>query len=149
MIARITALASALPAEHVEEASLGAVAIVDDDPSVRRALARLIGAYSFQPRTYSSAREFLDSLNNGPPACLLLDLQMDDMTGLELLHRLVGLGVKIPTIVVTAQDEPGMRHRCRLAGATAFLVKPVTGDPLLEAIEAAMGTPPDEVPLHP
>jgi FixJ family two-component response regulator len=149
MIVRIPALASALPADHLEEASLGAVAIVDDDPSVRRALARLIGAYSFEPRPYSSAREFLDSLNNGAPACLLVDLQMDDMTGLELLHRLAGLGLKIPTIVVTAQDEPGMRHRCSLAGATAFLVKPVTGDPLLEAIEAAIGAPPHDVQLHP
>jgi FixJ family two-component response regulator len=149
MTTRIHVLAQAVPADPLEEALLGHVAIVDDDPSVRRALARLIGAYAFKPRTYASAREFLDSLASGTPACLLVDLQMDDMTGLELLHRLVGLGLKIPTIVVTAQDEPGMRHRCRLAGATAFLVKPVTGDPLLEAIEAAMGTPPDDIQLHP
>jgi FixJ family two-component response regulator len=63
---------------------------------------------------------------------------MNDMTGLQLLHSLAGMGLRIPTIVATADDEPGMRHRCKLAGAVAFLVKPVMRDPLLEAIETAL-----------
>ena len=60
------------------------------------------------------------------------------MTGLELLHSLAGMGLRIPTIVATADDDPGMRHRCMLAGAFAFLVKPVMRDPLLGAINAAV-----------
>jgi FixJ family two-component response regulator len=114
---------------------------VDDDESVRRAMARLLEALSFQVHTYSSGREFLDSLKIGVPACLIVDLQMKDMTGLELMHHLAGTELRIPTIVVTADDEPGMRHRCTLAGAVAFLVKPVITDTLLETMNAAMRAP--------
>jgi FixJ family two-component response regulator len=118
--------------------STGRIAIVDDDESVLRAMARLVGAYSFQVQTYPSGRAFLDSLKIGVPSCLIVDLHMNEMTGLELLHHLAGTGLRIPTIVVTADDEPGMRHRCKLAGAVAFLVKPAMGDPMLEAIRTAM-----------
>jgi FixJ family two-component response regulator len=118
------------------------IAIVDDHESVRRAMARLVGAYSsFQVQTYASGREFLDSLKISVPNCLIVDLRMKDMTGLELLHSLAGMGLRIPTIVATADDEPGMRHRCKLAGAVAFLVKPVMSDPLLDAIKTAMSAP--------
>jgi len=124
----------------VETVSTGHIAIVDDDESVRRAMARLLGLYSFQVQTYPSGRDFLDSLTIGVPACLIVDLRMNDMTGLELLHHLAGRGLRIPTIVVTADDEPGMRHQCKLAGAVAFLVKLLMRDPLLEAIRTAMAT---------
>jgi FixJ family two-component response regulator len=120
----------------------GHIAIVDDHDSVRRAMARLIGAHSsFQVQTYASGREFLDSLKSSVPNCLIVDLRMNDMTGLQLLHCLAGMGLRIPTIVATADDEPGMRHRCKLAGAVAFLVKPVMGGPLLHAINIAMSAP--------
>ena len=69
---------------------------------------------------------------------MIVDLRMNDMTGLELLHHLAATDLRIPTIVVTADDERGMRHRCKLAGAVAFLVKPVMSDPLLKAIRAAV-----------
>jgi FixJ family two-component response regulator len=117
------------------------VAIVDDDQAVRRALARLVEAHSYNVQTCQSGREFLDSLKVGVPACLIVDLQMNGMTGLELMHHLSDTGLRIPTIVATADDEPGMRHRCKLAGAVGFLVKPVMSDPLLEAIKAAMSAP--------
>jgi FixJ family two-component response regulator len=115
------------------------IAIVDDDEAVCRALARLLRAFSHQVRTYRSGREFLNSLNIAVPTCVIVDLQMDDMTGLELLRNLADTGAKIPAIVVTAHDEAGMRHRCEAAGAAAFLVKPVMRDPLLDAIRAATG----------
>jgi FixJ family two-component response regulator len=111
---------------------------VDDDESVRRALARLIGAFSFRVTTYQSGREFLDSLKIGVPACLIVDLQMEDITGLELLHRLAFMGLRIPAIVVTARDEPGIQHAWGIPDAPTFLVKPVMRDPLLRAINAAM-----------
>jgi len=121
--------------------STGHIAIVDDDESVRRAMARLLGLYSFQVQTYASGDEFLDSLKTRVPSCLIVDLQMkNEMSGLELLHHLAGMGLSIPTIVMTAQDDPGMRHRCQLAGAVAFLIKPVMKDSLLKAIRASTPT---------
>jgi CheY-like chemotaxis protein len=67
-----------------------------------------------------------------------LDLQMPGMTGLQLLHHLAGMALTIPTIVVTANDEPGMRHRCELAGAMLCLLKPVSGEALVNAIQEAI-----------
>ena len=120
---------------------LGWVAIVDDDEPVRRALARLLSTYSFAVRTYPSAEEFLESLKNGAPACLILDMQMPGMTGLELLHYLGGAGFTISVVMMTANDELGLEHKCVLAGATAFLRKPLSAEPLIETLMAAMAPP--------
>ena len=113
------------------------IAIVDDDPSVLKALARLLRARAFEARTYTSAREFLGSLHEGLPECLIVDLQMPDMTGLELKRHLTHSGVRIPTIVITAHNEAGARERCELAGVTAFLSKPLQDTSLLAAIDDA------------
>ena len=115
------------------------IAIVDDDASVGRALARLLGTYDFSVRTYPSGPAFLESLKHGAPDCLVLDLHMPDMTGLEVLHSLSGARCTFPVLVATAQDELGIRSRCQLAGATAFLSKPVLIEPLLEALAVALG----------
>jgi FixJ family two-component response regulator len=115
------------------------IAVVDDDAAIRRALARLLAAYSFHVHTYASGREFLASLETRKPACLILDLHFhDEMSGLDVLHYLAGAGLGIPTIIATAQGEPGMRHRCELAGAVAFLVKPVMADALLATIRSVV-----------
>lgn len=111
------------------------IAIVDDDKSVRQALVRLVGAHSFRAKGYASAREFLASLEIERPDCLVLDLQMPDMTGLQLLQLLAAREPKTPTIVVTASDQAGMEHRCRLAGAAVFFLKPVSGETLVRAIQ--------------
>lgn len=116
------------------------IAIVDDDPSVLKALARLLTARAFQIRTYTSAREFLRTLPDGLPECLIVDLQMPDMTGLELQRHLTRTGVRIPTIVITAHNEAGARERCELAGASAFLSKPLQDTLLLAAIADARGS---------
>jgi FixJ family two-component response regulator len=113
------------------------IAIVDDDPSVLKALARLLRARTFEVRTYTSARDFLTALPDGLPECLIVDLQMPGMTGLELQRHLSRTGVQIPTIVITAHDEPGARDRCEAAGASAFLSKPLQDTSLLAAIVAA------------
>jgi len=114
-------------------------AIVDDDPSVRKALSLLLSASSFETDTYGSAAEFLQSLRNGKPECLIVDLQMPDMTGLELQHHLVRGGINIPTIAITAHNEFGAMERCRSAGAKAFLLKPIQEETLIAAINSAMG----------
>ena len=117
----------------------GFVAIVDDDSAVRKALSRLLGASTIQAQSFASGREFLDSLGSGVPDCLILDLQMPEMTGLELQGELVRLGARIPTIVITAHNESGLRERCLAAGAIAFLVKPLDSTELLASINSAVG----------
>jgi FixJ family two-component response regulator len=113
------------------------IAIVDDDPSVLKALARMLRARALEPRTFGSAREFLASLPGERPECLIADLQMPEMTGLELQQNLNRDGIRIPTIIITAHDETGVRKRCEAAGAVAFLAKPVQDIALLAAIEVA------------
>jgi FixJ family two-component response regulator len=114
------------------------VALVDDDVSVRKALERLLSASHFEIATYASAREFLKFLKVDRPECLVVDLHMPDLTGLDLQRHLARAGVAIPTIVITAYNEPGIRERCQLAGAADFLLKPLNGANLIDAINAAV-----------
>jgi len=118
------------------------IAVVDDDASVRKALARLLTASSFDTKTYGSAREFMDRFMDlgtaKPPQCLVLDLHMPELSGLDLQHQLRRAGINIPTIIVTAHSEPGMRERCQSAGASAFLLKPLNHASLVGAINAAI-----------
>ena len=115
------------------------VAIVDDDVAVCRGLARLLRAASFHPMTFGSATEFLASLDAAVPDCLVVDLQMPEMTGLELQRHLTKVGVRIPTVIITAHDGLGSRERCQAAGAAGYLLKPLQDGPLISAINAAMG----------
>ena len=117
----------------------GFVAIVDDDSAVRKALSRLLGASAIRAQSYGSAREFLDSLSFGAPTCLVVDLQMPEMTGLELQGELCRLGARIPTIVITAHNESGLRERCLAAGAATYLVKPLDARELIASITSAVG----------
>jgi FixJ family two-component response regulator len=118
------------------------IAIIDDDVPVGRALARLVRANAYCVQVYSSAPEFLNSLKESAPDCLIVDLQMEEMTGLQLVHHLADLGMRIPAIFVTARDEPGMQQACEASGAIAFLLKPVMSEPLFDAISAALkGSP--------
>ena len=114
------------------------IAIVDDDPSVLKALTRLLRTRAFLSKTYGSAREFLAALPEGLPDCLIVDLQMPEMSGLELLRHLTRSGVDIPTIIITAHGEAGVRERCEAAGASAFLLKPLQDTSLFAAIGATI-----------
>jgi FixJ family two-component response regulator len=112
------------------------VAIVDDDASVLTALSRLLGTCSYRTATYQSAGAFLESLRHSTPQCLVVDMQMPEVTGLDLLHHLTRHGIRIPTIVITGHDEAGNRARCEAVGTRAYLLKPLHGDVLLAAIDA-------------
>lgn len=114
------------------------IAIVDDDESVRRALGRFLAANSFTIDTFGTAQEFLSSLDIRKPECLILDLHMPDITGLDLQHHLQRSEIRIPTIIITAHNEIGLRERCRAAGAAAYLVKPVNGPTLVSTINAVV-----------
>ena len=113
------------------------VAIIDDDPAVLKALARLLRTRAFAVVTFDSGRQFLTKLPEPLPDCLILDFQMPGMTGLELQQDLARKGIRIPTIIITACDEAGMRERCTSAGAIAYLAKPVPQAALFAAIDAA------------
>ena len=112
------------------------VAIVDDDASVLTALSRLLSTCSYRTATYQSARAFLESLRHGMPQCLVVDMQMPEFNGLDLLHHLTRHGIRIPTIVITGHDEAGNRARCEAVGTRAYLLKPLQGDVLIAAIDA-------------
>lgn len=115
------------------------VALVDDDDSVRKALERLLSASRFDITTYGSAREFLKSLKLMMPDCLVVDLRMPDIDGLDLQRHLVRAGIVIPTIVITAHNEPGTLERCQAAGASKLLLKPLIGNSLIDAINRVVG----------
>lgn len=115
------------------------VAVVDDEESIRKSLRRLFMAADLDAVVYASGQEFLDSLRECQPDCLVLDLQMPGLTGLEVQRTLTGAGVRFPTIIITAHDEPETRARCLSAGAGAYLCKPLHDEMLLEAIAGVMG----------
>jgi FixJ family two-component response regulator len=117
------------------------IAIVDDDPSVLKALSRLLRTRALDVRTNESAQEFLAALPYGPPECLIVDLRMPEMSGLELLQHLRSRDIQVPTIVITAHGDIGVRERCESAGAVAFLLKPLQDTALFAAIDLAGGSP--------
>ena len=119
------------------------VAVVDDDESVRKALQRLLRASDFDADTYASAQDFLASLPHAtPPDCLVLDLQMPGTSGFDLQQQIVRAGLRLPIVVITGHDGPGMQARCLAAGASAYLRKPLEAGTLLAAIEAAIDPAP-------
>lgn len=113
------------------------IAIVDDDVPVLKALGRLLRGRGFETATYESAHELLAALPKRRPDCLIIDLQMPEMDGLELLQHLSRRGVRMPVIVITAHGREDVAERCIAAGAVAFLAKPLQNAPLFEAIGKA------------
>ena len=114
------------------------VAVVDDDPSVRRALQRILKVMDIGVASFGSGEEFLASLQWQRPDCVVLDLLMPGMSGLEVQEQLNRLEERPPAIIVTGHHEPGMRRRCILAGAAGYLQKPIAGDLLKRAIDQAI-----------
>ena len=112
------------------------IAIVDDDPAVLKALSRLLRSHAFRARTYGSGPEFLAALPADLPDCLIVDLQMPEMNGLELQQHLVSNGIEIPTILITAHGDAALCDRRELV---ASLRKPLQQLALFEAIGRAVG----------
>ena len=114
------------------------VAVVDDDDSFARALGRLLRAAGFEPLLYSSAESFLVPTPLPHSDCLVLDIHLGGMSGLDLRRRLASRGATTPVIFVTAHDEPEIREEARQAGCVAYFRKPVPGKLLVEAIRNAI-----------
>jgi FixJ family two-component response regulator len=116
------------------------IAVVDDEEPVRKALRRLICAAGHDVETFASGASFLASLENHEPDCVLLDLHMPELTGLDVQARLARTAPRVPVIVITGHDQPETRDRVLAAGATAYLLKPVDEEALFAAIAAALRT---------
>jgi len=115
-------------------ASKPTVFVVDDNEPVRLALRRLLCASGMRVQTFADAASCLHALSGQSPDCLVVDLHMPGMTGLDMLHHLMHLGVCVPVIVITAYDDAQLRAQCLAAGAQAYLSKPFGAELLLETI---------------
>jgi FixJ family two-component response regulator len=114
------------------------VFIVDDDLSVRRSTERLVQAAGLKVQTFACAREFLEQGRFEGPACLVLDVRMPGLSGLELQRELTQSGIQIPIIFITGHGDIPMSVRAMKAGAVEFLTKPFRSRSLLDAIRAAL-----------
>jgi FixJ family two-component response regulator len=112
--------------------------VVDDDLSVREALELLIQAAGWQPKLFASAREFLAYRRDPAPACLILDIGLPDLNGLELQQRIAADSGEMPIIFITGYGDVPTTVRAMKAGAAEFLTKPFDEDVLLQAIELAL-----------
>jgi len=110
------------------------VYVVDDDASVRKALGRLLRSGGYGVKTFASALEFIDNDPSGAPGCLVLDIKMPDLSGLELQELLVGRGIFIPIVFITAHGTVPDSVKALKAGAMDFLEKPFKEHELLEAV---------------
>src|SRR5271165_3672097 len=110
------------------------VAVVDDDPSMLRAMQNLLDAHGFAATVFASAEEFLDCGIASQFDCLLLDLQLGGMSGIELRHRLNASSSSLPVVFMTALDDDAMRREALKAGCIACLRKPFPARQLIDAI---------------
>jgi FixJ family two-component response regulator len=114
------------------------VSIVDDDDSMRSALQGLLKSVGLPAQVYASAEEFLNSGQQRQTACLIADIRMPGMSGLDLQARLNLENCRIPTIFITAHGDAKMRMQALRAGAVEFLSKPFDDEALLESVRAAL-----------
>jgi FixJ family two-component response regulator len=114
------------------------VAIVDDDDLMRGALQGLLKAVGLSARAFASAEEFLKSGQQYQTACLIADIRMPGMSGLELQAKLNTEHCRIPTIFITAHGDTKMRMQALRAGAVEFMAKPFDDEALLESVRAAL-----------
>ena len=120
------------------------VAVVDDEEAVRKALKRLLRAAGLEAEGFATGEEFFQSARRAD--CVLLDLHMPKMSGLQVLERIRALARRLPVVVITAHDQPETREQCLAAGAVAYLRKPLDDRLLLNAISAALSKPAPYLP---
>jgi FixJ family two-component response regulator len=115
------------------------ISFVDDDDSVRESVRGLLRSVRFGVETFASAEEFLRSDRASETDCLILDVRMSGMSGLELQSRLVANHRDIPVVFITAHGDEELRSRALRAGAVDFLLKPFSEEALLNAVHTALG----------
>lgn len=116
------------------------VAIIDDEESIRRALLRLFRFTSYEAEAFASASDFLESYEKGHrPDCIVLDLKMPGMSGLDLLRHLATVSDAPPVIVITADSGDDVQNECRRLGTKRCFLKPFDGKALIESVRGVVG----------
>jgi FixJ family two-component response regulator len=113
--------------------------IVDDDEAVRDSLALMLESHGIAAKTYGSGAAFIGDYSPDAPGCLVLDLHMPDMSGLQLLERLAHSGLNVPVVIISGRADTADKARVTAAGAKAILDKPFSREDLLAAIYIAIG----------
>ncbi len=114
------------------------ISIIDDDESMREAIKGLMRSLGYRVEAVASAQEFLSSRLVRRTSCVIADVQMPGMTGLELCQRLSTSGKRVPTILITAYPDDGVRERALSAGVVGYLSKPFEEDDLLACVRSAL-----------
>ena len=117
----------------------GLISVVDDDESIRRTTTFLIESFGFRSAAFESAENFLKSGQLHDTSCLIVDVQMPGMNGLELQSQLAAAGYDIPIVFMTAYENKASRQQAMQAGAVAFLAKPFGDEQLLQTVRLALG----------
>ena len=114
------------------------VAVLDDEPQMRKALRRLLATHGFRVEAYENGNDFLAALASHPADCLVLDLHMPELSGFDVLAAFESQHITTPVVVITGHDEPSTSDRVRRLGASAYLKKPMDESALLSAITLAI-----------
>jgi len=114
------------------------VSVVDDDESLRRSVGNLLTSVGFRVETFASAEDFLQSSHRVNTGCLVLDLRLSGMSGLDLLNHLNAIGAPIPTVILTAHDDAEARRQTSRAGVGAFFGKPFHAETLIAAVRQSL-----------
>jgi FixJ family two-component response regulator len=115
------------------------IAVVDDDEVVREALAQLLVSFGLEAELYGSAEAFIEAAMKSQAACLVVDIQLGDITGIELGHHLSAMGLTFPIVFMTASDDQSHRRQAMELGCIAFLQKPIPTKQLEAALAEAVG----------
>jgi len=118
--------------------TLSVISVIDDDASVRAATNNLLRSHGYTVRTFASAEEFLRSVHLNDTSCVIADVQMSVMSGLELLTAMRAQGYAVPFIFITAFPDESVRARALNAGAIGFLAKPFAGPTLINCLATAL-----------
>jgi FixJ family two-component response regulator len=122
------------------------ISIVDDDESMRESTQELVRSLGYQTAAFASAEEFLQSDSMDSTSCLIADVQMPGLSGIDLQRSLIDRGVQMPTIFITAFPDEGTRLRAVTAGAVGYLGKPFSEESLLKCLDTALGNSDERIP---
>jgi len=113
------------------------VLVVDDDPAMLRCVQRLLQQHAYQPILFSSAQAFKNHADFEKAVCVILDINLDDGSGIELRHRLKADGISVPVIYMTGSEDPAIREAALASGCVAFLAKPFSAQELIDPLKKA------------
>ena len=115
------------------------VIVVDDDPGMLRCVQRLLRQNAYEPILFSSAQAFKSHTDFEKAVCVILDINLNDGSGIELRHGLKAAGVSVPVIYITGNEDPAVRKAALVSGCIAFLTKPFAAQSLIEPLKASAG----------